>query len=53
MRTVVIGGSAGIGLEVGRARAERGDAVVLTSRDAERATFRTGTYVPRQLTNLG
>ena len=21
-------------------------------RDAERATFRTGTYVPRQLTNL-
>jgi NAD(P)-dependent dehydrogenase (short-subunit alcohol dehydrogenase family) len=37
MRTVVIGGSAGIGLEVARARAERGDAVVLTSREAERA----------------
>jgi NAD(P)-dependent dehydrogenase (short-subunit alcohol dehydrogenase family) len=37
MRTVVIGGTAGIGLEVARARAARGDAVVLTGRDPERA----------------
>ncbi len=37
MRTLVIGGSAGIGLEVARARAARGDEVVLTSRDRERA----------------
>lgn len=37
MRTVVIGGSSGIGLEVARARAERGDEVVLTSRDPDRA----------------
>ena len=37
MRTVVIGGTSGIGLEVVRHRAERGDEVVLTGRDAERA----------------
>ncbi len=37
MRTVVIGGTSGIGLEVARARAERGDDVVLTGRDAGRA----------------
>ena len=37
MRTVVIGGTAGIGLEVARARAALGDAVVLTGRDAGRA----------------
>jgi NAD(P)-dependent dehydrogenase (short-subunit alcohol dehydrogenase family) len=37
MRTVVIGGSSGIGLEVARTRAERGDEVVLTSRDPDRA----------------
>jgi NAD(P)-dependent dehydrogenase (short-subunit alcohol dehydrogenase family) len=37
MRTVVIGGSSGIGLEVARARAARGDEVVLTSRDRDRA----------------
>ncbi len=37
MRTVVIGGTSGIGLEVARARAERGDEVVLTGRDAGRA----------------
>jgi NAD(P)-dependent dehydrogenase (short-subunit alcohol dehydrogenase family) len=37
MRTVVIGGTSGIGLEVARARAARGDAVVLTGRDATRA----------------
>lgn len=38
MRTVVIGGTSGIGLEVARARAARGDEVVLTGRDAGRAT---------------
>ena len=37
MRTVVIGGTSGIGLEVARTRAARGDAVVLTGRDSERA----------------
>ena len=37
MRTVVIGGTSGIGLEVARARAARGDDVVLTGRDAGRA----------------
>jgi NAD(P)-dependent dehydrogenase (short-subunit alcohol dehydrogenase family) len=37
MRTVVIGGTSGIGLEVARTRAERGDEVVLTGRDAGRA----------------
>jgi len=37
MRTVVIGGTAGIGLEVVRARAARGDQVVLTGRDRERS----------------
>ena len=37
MRTVVIGGTAGIGLEVVRARAARGDEVVLTGRDRERS----------------
>ena len=37
MRTVVIGGTSGIGLEVARSRAARGDEVVLTGRDPERA----------------
>ena len=37
MRTVVIGGTSGIGLEVARTRAGRGDEVVLTGRDADRA----------------
>lgn len=37
MRTVVIGGTSGIGLEVARHRAARGDEVVLTGRDAERS----------------
>jgi NAD(P)-dependent dehydrogenase (short-subunit alcohol dehydrogenase family) len=37
MRTVVIGGTSGIGLEVARHRAGRGDEVVLTGRDADRA----------------
>jgi NAD(P)-dependent dehydrogenase (short-subunit alcohol dehydrogenase family) len=37
MRTVVIGGTSGIGLEVARERASRGDDVVLTSRDPARA----------------
>jgi NAD(P)-dependent dehydrogenase (short-subunit alcohol dehydrogenase family) len=37
MTTVVIGGTSGIGLEVARTRAERGDEVVLTGRDAGRA----------------
>jgi NAD(P)-dependent dehydrogenase (short-subunit alcohol dehydrogenase family) len=37
MRTVVIGGTSGIGLEVARDRARRGDEVVLTGRDPDRA----------------
>ena len=37
MRSVVIGGTSGIGLEVARHRAGRGDEVVLTGRDADRA----------------
>ena len=37
MRTLVIGGTAGMGLEVARHRAARGDDVVLTGRDAARA----------------
>ena len=37
MRTVVIGGTSGIGLEVARTRAARGDDVVLTGRDPDRA----------------
>jgi NAD(P)-dependent dehydrogenase (short-subunit alcohol dehydrogenase family) len=37
MRTVVIGGTSGIGLEVAHDRAARGDEVVLTGRDADRA----------------
>ncbi len=37
MRTVVIGGTSGIGLEVARNRAARGDEVVLTGRDPDRA----------------
>jgi NAD(P)-dependent dehydrogenase (short-subunit alcohol dehydrogenase family) len=34
---VVVGGTSGIGLEVARSLADRGDEVVLTGRDAERA----------------
>jgi NAD(P)-dependent dehydrogenase (short-subunit alcohol dehydrogenase family) len=37
MRTLVIGGTSGMGLEVVRHRAARGDEVVLTGRDATRA----------------
>ena len=37
MRTVVIGGTSGIGLEVARTRAAGGDEVVLTGRDPDRA----------------
>jgi len=37
MRTLVIGGTAGLGLEVARHRTARGDDVVLTGRDAGRA----------------
>jgi NAD(P)-dependent dehydrogenase (short-subunit alcohol dehydrogenase family) len=37
MRTVVIGGTSGIGLEIARHRAARGDEVVLTGRDSDRA----------------
>ena len=37
MRTVVVGGTSGIGLEVARDRAARGDDVVLTGRDPDRA----------------
>jgi NAD(P)-dependent dehydrogenase (short-subunit alcohol dehydrogenase family) len=38
MRTVVVGGTTGIGLEIARHRAGRGDEVVLTGRDVARAT---------------
>ena len=38
MRTVVVGGSHGLGLEIARNRAKQGDDVVVTSRDAGRAT---------------
>ena len=38
MRTVVVGGTAGIGLEVARHRVARGDDVVLTGRDAARTS---------------
>src|SRR5687767_9514432 len=37
MRTVVVGGSSGLGLEIARSRAKLGDDVVVTSRDASRA----------------
>ena len=37
MRTVLIGGTSGIGLEIARARAGRGDEVFLSGRDAARA----------------
>lgn len=37
MKTVVIGGTAGLGLEIARHRASLGDEVVLTGRDATRA----------------
>lgn len=37
MRTLVVGGTSGIGLEVARNRARHGDDVVLTGRDATRA----------------
>lgn len=37
MRTVVIGGTSGLGLEVARHRVARGDDVVLTGREADRA----------------
>ncbi len=37
MRTVVVGGSSGLGLEIARNRAKLGDDVVVTSRDASRA----------------
>jgi NAD(P)-dependent dehydrogenase (short-subunit alcohol dehydrogenase family) len=38
MRTVVVGGSSGLGLEIARNRAKQGDDVIVTSRDAERAS---------------
>ena len=38
MRTVVVGGSSGLGLEIARNRAKQGDDVVVTSRDAGRAS---------------
>ena len=37
MRTVVVGGSHGLGLEIARHRAKLGDEVVVTSRSADRA----------------
>jgi NAD(P)-dependent dehydrogenase (short-subunit alcohol dehydrogenase family) len=37
MTTVVIGGTAGLGLEVARHRAAEGDSVVISGRDADRA----------------
>ena len=49
MRSVVIGGTSGIGLEVARHRAGRGDQVVLTGRDADRATKVAGPPTPTGL----
>ncbi len=46
MRTVVIGGTSGIGLEVARNRHERGDEVVLTGRDLARAESVAGSVGP-------
>ncbi len=43
MRTLVIGGTAGIGLEIARTRAARGDQVVLSGRDEQRATSAAAT----------
>lgn len=37
MRTVIVGGSSGLGLEIARNRAKLGDEVVVTSRDASKA----------------
>ena len=37
MRTVVVGGSSGLGLEIARNRAKLGDSVVVTSRSPDRA----------------
>jgi NAD(P)-dependent dehydrogenase (short-subunit alcohol dehydrogenase family) len=37
VRTVVVGGSSGLGLEIARNRAKLGDSVVVTSRSADRA----------------
>jgi NAD(P)-dependent dehydrogenase (short-subunit alcohol dehydrogenase family) len=51
MRTVVIGGTTGIGLEVVRHRATRGDEVVLTGRDADRAAA-VAAAVDGQVTGL-
>ena len=51
MRTVVIGGTSGIGLEVVRTRAARGDEVVLTGRDGERAA-EVATSVEGSVTGL-
>ena len=47
MRTVVIGGTAGIGLEVARARLARGDDVVLTGRDPGRTGEVAASLGPR------
>ncbi len=38
MRTVVVGGTSGLGLEIAHSRAKQGDEVVVTSRDAARAS---------------
>jgi NAD(P)-dependent dehydrogenase (short-subunit alcohol dehydrogenase family) len=38
MRTVIVGGTAGLGLEIARHRVGRGDDVVITGRDADRCT---------------
>lgn len=38
MRTVIVGGSSGLGLEIARNRAKLGDSVLVTSRDAGKAT---------------
>jgi NAD(P)-dependent dehydrogenase (short-subunit alcohol dehydrogenase family) len=51
MRTVVIGGTSGIGLEVVRSRAARGDEVVLTGRVRERAA-EVATSVEGSVTGL-
>ena len=50
MRTVVVGGSSGLGLEIARNRAKLGDAVVVTSRSADRAAEVSAELGAKELT---
>jgi NAD(P)-dependent dehydrogenase (short-subunit alcohol dehydrogenase family) len=46
MRTVIVGGTAGLGLEIARHRAGRGDDVVITGRDGDRCNDVAGELGP-------